>query len=280
MKAAPFDYTRVDSVRSCIRALDEAGGDAKIIAGGQSLAPVLAMRLARPSLVVDINRIPGLASITRTGDDTMSLGALVRHSDLVEQQVSPLLAEAARWIGHAAIRSRGTTGGSIAHADPAAELPVVASALEATVVVAGPNAQREVPSGDFFEGPLESALTENEMIVRVDLPIPETWGFAELSRRHGDFGLVTVVTALVRGEWRVSVGGVAGVPHRPEECEAVLNGGPPDERRAREAARAAAAGIQVASDLHASAAYRKAMVQEFAFRSITQALEHAMAGVS
>ena len=130
MKAAPFEYIRANSVGEAVRALADAGGDGKIIAGGQSLLPVLALRMARPRLLIDINRIPGMSTVTRV-DGGVRVGALVRHSRLVEQAQHPLLSEAVRWIGHTAIRSRGTSGGSIAHADPAAELPVVAAALDA-----------------------------------------------------------------------------------------------------------------------------------------------------
>lgn len=277
MKAAPFEYIRVGSVRECVDALIEAGGDGKILAGGQSLVPVLAMRLARPALLVDVNRIPGMSSLAGRDEDTVSVGALTRHADLVEQDVFPLLSAVSRLIGHAAIRSRGTFGGSIAHADPSGELPVVAAALEATVVVEGAAGRRQVVAADLFLGPFECDLADDEMIVRVDLPVPERWGFAELSRRHGDFGLVTAVTVQVQGRWRVAVGGVAGVPYRSAECEALLDDGPLDANRIREAARVAARGIAVSGDLHASADYRRAMTEEFTRRSIEQAVARSCA---
>jgi carbon-monoxide dehydrogenase medium subunit len=278
VKAAPFDYVRPPSVASAVHHLEEASGDGKIIAGGQSLAPVLAMRLARPQVLVDINRIPGLSTISRS-DDVLRIGALVRHHDLLEQHHSPLLAEAARWIGHAAIRSRGTTGGSIAHADPSAELPVVAAALDATIHAVGPGGRRTIAAVDLFEGALETSLEESEMIVGVDMPIPTTWGFAELSRRHGDFGLVTVVVAEVEGSWRVCVGGLAAVPFRARESESILDGGSVADGRVREAAQAAAAAITTSSDLHASADYRRAMAEEFTRRAIEQATAPSRAGV-
>ena len=134
MKPAPFEYTRASSVSDAVRCLEQADGDGKIIAGGQSLTPVLALRMARPALLVDINRIPGLSTIRQRDAHTLRIGSLVRHTQLIEQARHPLLAEAARWIGHTAIRSRGTFGGSIAHADPSAELPLVATALDATAV--------------------------------------------------------------------------------------------------------------------------------------------------
>lgn len=278
MKAAPFDYVRADSIAGCVRALAEADGDGKIIAGGQSLAPVLAMRLARPSLLVDINRIPGIANIERR-DDELKMGALVRHADLLEQQHSPLLAAAAKWIGHPAIRSRGTLGGSISHSDPSAEWPVVAAALEARLTIHGPSGSREATAGEFFLGPLEPDLRTDEVLVGIDMPIPEAWGFAELSRRHGDFGLVMAVTAQVRGSWRVAIGGIAGVPLRVPGAEALLNDSTsPDSVRA--ASKEAAAAVNPGDDLHASSRYRSAMVEEYTHRSITQALSRHPVGVS
>lgn len=272
MKPAPFDYLRAGSVAEAVQALADAGGDGKIIAGGQSLMPVLALRMARPKLLVDINRIPGLSTIVPAGD-TIRLGALVRHARLVRQTEHPLLAEAGRWIGHAAIRSRGTSGGSIAHADPAAELPVVAAALEATIHVAGPSGTRTVPAAEFFAGPLETTLTENEMITMIDVPVPQRWGFAEFSRRHGDFGLVTVVAAEVAGRWRLAVGGVGGVPVRPAGAEHLLNEGAPANR----VAAAAAAEIAPSTDIHGSAEFRRAMTDEFVRRALTSGTERAAA---
>jgi aerobic carbon-monoxide dehydrogenase medium subunit len=272
MKPAPFDYLRAPSVGEAVRALADADGEAKIIAGGQSLMPVLALRLARPGLLVDINRIPGLSTITPV-DGGIQVGALVRHARLAEQAAHPLLAEAARWIGHAAIRSRGTTGGSIAHADPAAELPVVATALDATIHIAGPDGPRAATAAELFAGSLETTLAEDEMITAVDFPVPQRWGFAELSRRHGDFGLVTVVAAEVAGRWRIAIGGVAGVPVRPAEAEHLLTEGAP----IGQVAAAAAAETNPPSDIHAPAGYRRAMTEEFVRRALAQHTEQAAA---
>lgn len=266
MKPAPFDYLRASSVDQAVQVLSDADGDGKILAGGQSLLPVLALRMARPRVLIDINTIPGLSTITPV-DSGIRLGALVRHARLIEQKSHPLLAEAAKWIGHTAIRSRGTSCGSIAHADPAAELPIVAAALEATIHIAGRAGRRTTSAADFFVGALETTLGEDEMITAVDMPMPTRWGFAEFSRRHGDFGLVTVVAAEVAGRWRLAIGGVASVPIRPIEAEHLLNEGAAADR----VAAAAAAGVAPSGDIHASVEYRTAMTEEFTRRALADA---------
>ncbi|HZR93017.1 MAG TPA: FAD binding domain-containing protein [Gaiellaceae bacterium] len=242
MKPAPFAYHLAASVDDAVRTLAEAGGDAKVIAGGQSLAPLLNLRLARPSLLVDVNRIAGLDGIDRHAA-SVRVGALVRHAALVRQDAHPLLAEAARFVGHPAIRTRGTLGGSLAHADPAAELPVVAVALGAVAHVQGPAGARTLPAGELFTGPLQTALRPDELIVAVDFPLPDTWGFAEFSRRHGDFALALAATARFGDETRIAVGGVAGTP--------LLLAG------ASELERAPAFG-----DVHGPAEYRRALAAE------------------
>jgi carbon-monoxide dehydrogenase medium subunit len=276
MKPAPFDYIAPSSIAEAVQAIRQSNGEGKVISGGQSLMPVLAMRLTRPSLLVDINRIPGLDYLV-LNDGVLHLGALVRHCDLVEQQAMPLLAEAASWIGHAAIRSRGTFGGSIAHADPSAELPVVATALEAVISVAGPDGSREIPSAEFFEGALETTIREDEIVIGAKMPIPTTWGFAELSRRHGDFGMITAVVVEVEGLWRVALGGIAAVAHRALESEKILNGGPLTAARVGEAAQAAGLGLEFSSDIHATASYRRAMTEEFTRRALAMAVRSAPA---
>lgn len=265
MKPGRFDYLRAGDVDEVVRALAGADGEGKILAGGQSLVPVLAMRLAQPALLVDVNRVPGLGEI-RTGDGVVHVGALVRHRALTEQAAHPLLAEAARWIGHAAIRSRGTVGGSLVHADPAAELPAVAVATGAVAHVTGPGGTRTVTADELFDGALQTSLADDEMLIGLDVPVPARWGFAEFARRHGDFALVTAVACEVDGVVRLVVGGVAGVPFRAAEAEAVLaGGGTPDA-----AADAAAAAVDPAADLHSSAGHRRALVAEMARRALHQ----------
>jgi aerobic carbon-monoxide dehydrogenase medium subunit len=218
VKPAPFDYHRAASVEDAVAALASTP-DAKAIAGGQSLAPLLNLRLARPSLLVDVARIPDLADVERDGA-RVRVGALVRHAALARQDAHPLLAEAARFIGHPAIRTRGTAGGSLAHADPAAELPVVALATGAVVHVSGAAGPRSLRADELFVGPLQTSLADDELITAVDFPLPDAWGFVELARRHGDFALVVVAAARFGGETRVAVGGVAPTPVLFDERDA------------------------------------------------------------
>ncbi len=266
MKAAPFEYVRAGSVDEVVTTLRWADGDGKILAGGQSLVPVLALRMARPAVLVDVNRVPGLVSVTPDGD-AVEVGALVRHSHLAVQDEHPLLAEAAGWIGHTAIRTRGTLGGSLAHADPSAELPAVAMALGATVTVVGVDGVRTVDAGDLFTGPLMTSLSDDEMITGVRFPRPVRWGFAELARRHGDFALVTAVVAqTVRGT-RVVLGGVSGVPRRLAGAERVLDAG----GSADDAADAVADEVEPTADLHGTVEYRRAMAVEMVRRALHRA---------
>jgi carbon-monoxide dehydrogenase medium subunit len=266
VKCAPFDYIRATSVAEAVTALAGCDGEGKILAGGQSLVPVMALRLARPSVLVDINQIPGIGSVHPTGG-AVEVGALTRHAALAAQTHHPLLAEAARWIGHAAIRTRGTAGGSIAHADPSAELPVAAVGTGATVHIAGPGGTRTSSADKLFIAPLMTSLADDEMITTISFPVPTRWGFAEFARRHGDFALVTAIATEIGGTPRVTLGGVAGTPVRAAEAEQVLAGG----GTARAAAAAAAAEISPASDLHGPAAFRRAITAEMVRRALGQA---------
>jgi carbon-monoxide dehydrogenase medium subunit len=266
VKPAPFDYVRVGSVEEAVRVLGEADGDGKVLAGGQSLVPVLALRMGRPSVLVDVNRVPGLDTV-RSERDHVRVGALVRHRQLAQQPHHPLLAEAARWIGHAAIRSRGTAGGSIAHADPSAELPVVAVGCDASVGVAGVSGSRTVPAEEFFLGPLMTALGDDEVLTEVVVPVPRRWGFAEFARRHGDFALVLAVVAEIDGRARIALGGVGGVPVRAHAGEQVLAAG----GSAIEAAAAAGEELEPTADLHGSAPFRRAVATEMIRRALAQA---------
>src|SRR2546423_14211675 len=226
MKPPPFEYSVAESVEAAAAALAEAGGEAKILAGGQSLVPMLNFRLLRPSILIDINRIPGLAYIEEERD-AIRVGALTRHHQLETSPVIaahlPVLRAAMVHVAHLAIRNRGTIGGSLTHADPAAELPMMALLLDATISVTSPKGKRTVAARDFFLGALSVALEADELVTETTFPKLPTntgWGFEEVSRRHGDFALAAVGVALTgaggkNAGARIGVGwpgGRAGAP--------------------------------------------------------------------
>ena len=199
MKPQPFAYVRPDSVTEAIEHLLSGDGDAKLIAGGQSLVPLLNLRMARPSTLVDIVRLPELGAIAREGDQLV-IGAAVRQRDVelspVVQAACPLLPLALRYVGHLQIRNLGTIGGSLAHADPAAELPCVAVALDAVLVAQGPDGTREVAAADFFLGPFTTALGPEEILTQVRFPVTGgVHAFVEFSRRGGDFAMTSVAAS-------------------------------------------------------------------------------------
>ena len=204
MKPPKFDYHAPASVDEALALLARYGGDAKILAGGQSLVPLLNFRLSRPAALIDLNRIPALAYI-RAENGEVRFGAMTRQrtiefSPVVAERV-PLLTEATRWVGHLPIRSRGTIGGSIAHADPSAEYPAVLAALEGSVVARGPKGGRVVAAGELFQSYLTTSLAAEEILVEVRIPaMPVGAGsaFEELARRHGDFALVGIAAVIAR----------------------------------------------------------------------------------
>lgn len=240
VKPAPFEYHRAQSLDDCLQLLAERAPDVKILAGGQSLVPLMNLRLARPEAVVDVNGLVDLAYRHRY-EDVVELGALMRHTDVAasEEVISsvPLLAEAARLIGYPAIRNRGTLGGSLAHADPAAELPCACVALGAEIVVRGPEGERRIPAAEFFLSHFTTALTPSEMIVALRVPVRqpgEGSAFEELARKTGDFAVVAVAAVLSLSGGAVdraalSVAGLAGRPTRLPEAEAALVGHQPSE---------------------------------------------------
>lgn len=283
MKPATFEYHRAYTVEEAVELLAELGEDAKVLAGGQSLAPMMNMRLARPTALVDINRVPGLDHITRQ-DDELRIGALTRHR-AVEVSRDPrvldgfsLLPRAARWIGHYPIRARGTVGGSIAHSDPTAEWCLLARLLDARIVVQGPAGQREVPAEEWFGGFLTTAAQPDEVVVETRFAHPRSRGaLTEYSRRRGDFAIAAVAVAfdLVDGRLRdvgVVLGGVAATPVRAAEAEQLLEGAPVDATSWPEVARAAAADLDPPSDLNGDGAYRRHLVQTLTQRALAEAL--------
>jgi 2-furoyl-CoA dehydrogenase FAD binding subunit len=276
MKAPPFGYVRPGSVAEAIEAVAR-DDDAKIIAGGQSLAPLLAMRLTRPSVLVDISRIAGLSYLRRDAD-ALRIGAAVRQRDLersAEAGAMPLIAMCLPYVGHREVRNRGTIGGSLCHADPAAELPAVAVALQATLLLQGPGGARTVSARDFFQGPFETALSADEVLTEIRVPVAgagDRFAFEEVARRHGDFALCGAAAA-VRVEngtvTRASLGllGVAGRPLAFDATGVLAAGASPREIGADIAGRLTPPG-----DLHASAGYRRRLAAVLVARCLTRAL--------
>ena len=286
MKPPLFEYHRAASIDEVVELLAEYADEAKVLAGGQSLVPLLSLRLARPAHLVDINRVAALATIENGNGLTM--GALVRHRAVERSDVvgtaNPLLAHAVRFIGHSAIRNRGTIGGSIAHADPAAELPAVLLALDGEIEARSVRGTRTIPASALFEGFLTTSLEPDELLTAVRVPAwPVGTGCSvqEFSRRSGDFAIVGVA-ATVRldgngnvGEARLAFSGVDQVPVRATAAESVLAGATPSDELWKSAAHAAATPLEPGSDIHGSAAYRKQLAAVLAERALKEA--HARA---
>lgn len=287
MKPPSFEYVAPRTLDEALEALATSNGEAKILAGGQSLIPLLNFRLARPRLLVDLNRIPELGYIDDR-DGGLAIGAMTRDAaverePLVRERM-PLLDEAIRWVGHAAIRARGTVGGNLAHADPAAELPAVAVCLGAELTIAGPRGRRTLAAEDFFQGYLTTALQPDEILVDVWLPAvaPSTGqAWLEFARRHGDFALVGVAVSLTLDRGEVSnacivLTGVGGKPVRARAAETVLVGGQIEDRMTP-AADAVRGAIDPDADIHASKEYRTHLAGVLTQRAIHTALERALA---
>ncbi|MBI2879900.1 MAG: xanthine dehydrogenase family protein subunit M [Candidatus Rokubacteria bacterium] len=281
-----FEYVAVGTVEEAVGLLAEHREEAKLLAGGQSLVPLLNYRLARPRLVVDINRLP-LDGI-RVTDGRLRLGALTRHATLEESpeiaRLCPVLAEAAGLIGNVRVRTLGTLGGSLAHAVPAAALPMVMVALVASLTLAGPRGRRTMAAGEFFTGYLTTALAHDELLAEVELPVTRGMGHAveEFARRAGDFAIVAV-TALVgldrRGrveEARLAFAGVGPTPVRVTAAEDLLRGQEPTADRLAEAARAAQEALDPESDAFVSAAYRRHLAGVLARRALGRAVARAV----
>ncbi|MDX6469568.1 MAG: aerobic carbon-monoxide dehydrogenase medium subunit [Gaiellaceae bacterium] len=283
MKPAPFDYLRPESLEEALEELSAAGEDAKVLAGGQSLVPVLNMRLLRPTTVVDLGRVPGLDRIeSRNG--IVGVGALVTQRTLEESPVArerlPLVAEALPHVGHFVTRNRGTIGGSIAHADAAAELPLCLTVLGGSVAVVGNGGWRDIPAAEFFVTHFTTTLAPGELVTETRWPAPEgPWGFAfeEFAQRRGDFALSAAAVALRVEDGRVAEArvGLASVTDRPTLIETELAGHALDATRAREAADFAAASIEVWDGLHASASYLRQLTRVCVERALLRAWENA-----
>ena len=283
MKPCAFEYFNPQSVPEAIELLDRYGDEAKIIAGGQSLVPMMNFRLARPEILIDINGIKELEYIKTEGDELV-IGALTRERDIEQSPLViekwPILSKAVSFIGHSAIRNRGTVGGSLVHADPSAEIPTSLCALNGKVKVMGPSGEKILEPEEFFLTYLTTSLEPSDLLVEVRIPaLPEKmgWSFSELSRRSGDFAIVAVGILLftetvgVCREARISMGGVAPTPVRAEEAEALLAGQKITEKLIAEAAQQAAEETDTDPDYHASAEYRKDMARVFVKRGLQEA---------
>ena len=288
MKPAPFDYQAPATLQAAISLLTSQP-EAMVIAGGQSLMPVLAFRLAAPKLLVDLRRIPELAEI-EVVDDGVHLGAMVRWCDIERDSrlaaAHPLLREATAHVGHYSIRNRGTVGGSLGHADPAAELAGVAVACDGEICLFGPAGSRSVRAGDFFTGPLSTLRRTGEIITGLRLPYwprDRRWAFREFARREGDFALAGVVLfydeddAGRAGNAHIGVIGACDRPHRLTKTETVLNGHAIDDDCVRIAAATAAEEVDPPDDIHADADYRRGLVGTLVERALRAATDRRIA---
>jgi aerobic carbon-monoxide dehydrogenase medium subunit len=283
----PFEYLAPASLDEALAILARYRDEAKVLAGGQSLLPILNYRLAKPAYVVDINGLP-LEGV-QPANGRLRLGALTRHATLAESpdvaHHCPIVREAARLIGNVRVRALGTLGGSLVHADPAAELPMVMLALDARFTLASTRGVRTVPAHSFFTGYLSTVLDADELLIEIDVPLTRGMGSAveEISRRAGDFAMVAVA-ALVRvdrrgrvDDARLALAGVGPTPARAPAAEEVLVGHEPTAERVARAAETARATVQPESDVFVSAAYRTMLSGVLVRRALTRAVGHALA---
>jgi aerobic carbon-monoxide dehydrogenase medium subunit len=289
VKPAPFDYHRPDTLDEALAIFAELGSDAKALAGGQSLVPAMNFRLARPEVLVDLNRLDPLAYIQETPDGGLRIGAMTRQRSVERSPLvagrAALLAEAMPWVAHPQIRNRGTVGGSLAHADPAAELPAVMVALDAQFVLRSGSATRTVPARDFFTGILSTVLKPEELLTEIHVPpCPSRMGtaFMELSRRQGDFALVGVAVAVVLAQGgecsaaRIVLLSVGDGPVLANGAMAALVGSVPTASRIEQAARLTAeSDIDPLGDIHASSSYRRQLAKVLVQRALPKAVERA-----
>jgi len=290
MKPSAFEYFNPQSVQEAIDLLKRYGEEDKIIAGGQSLVPMMNFRLARPEILIDINGIEELDYIKTEGDELV-IGALTRERDIEQSPLVlekwPFLSKAISFIGHSAIRNRGTIGGSLVHADPSAEIPTSLCALDGKIKVAGPSEEKILPPEEFFLTYLTTPMEPSHLQVEVRIPaLPQKtgWSFMELSRRSGDFAIVAVGVMLftedsgVCREARISMGGVAPTPIRAEEAEALLGGQKITDKLIAAAAREAAQATDTEPDYHASAEYRMDMARVFVRKGLQEAWNRVKGG--
>lgn len=271
MIPASFDYVRADSVDAALAALAEHGDEAKLLAGGHSLLPLMKLRLAAPSVLVDVGRLDDLRYINDAGDH-IAIGALTRHRDLEISTMlaadAPLLAHAAGHVGDPQVRHRGTIGGSLAHADPASDLPAVILAMGGTLVATGPNGSREIAASDFFTGFLESALAPDELLTEIRVPKLDTqgWSFQKFNRRAQDWAIVGVATVRANGSTGVALVNMGSTPLLASAVmDAVKSGA-----NAVDAAAFANEGTEAQSDINASSEYREHLARVLVRRSLEE----------
>ena len=287
MKPAPFAYRRPETIDEALALLAEHGDDTSVLAGGQSLVPVLSLRVARPSLVLDINRIAGLDTIERS-NGALAVGALVRQRAALESpsvtEDAPLLAAALPYVGYPETRNRGTVVGSLTHNDPAAEIPAVAVALDADVVLRSVEGERAVPASEYLVAPYLTSRRPNELVVALRLQVashPTGWGFAEVARRHHDFALAAAAAGIALApdgtvsDARIALAGVGATAFRVHAAEALLVGSVPEPELLAEAAVRAVEESDPPGDVLASAAYRRHVARVLVGRVLTQALDRA-----
>jgi CO/xanthine dehydrogenase FAD-binding subunit len=287
MKPPRFDYYDPATLDEAVALLRRFGEDAKLLAGGQSLVPVMNMRMARPGVLIDLNRVQELTGIREEGGE-LAIGAMTRHgaverSSLVEAR-QPLLTEAVRQIGHSQIRNRGTIGGSLVHADPSAELPAVLTALDGRVRLTGPDGTREVAAADFFLMYFMTAIRPDEILTEVRIPcLPDGagWSFTEVARRHGDFALAGVACTLeldpdgLIQACRLALTGVGLTPVRALEAEDRLAGVKPSPAAWALAAEAVRRAVEPESDVHGTAEYRRHLAGVLTERALARAVERS-----
>jgi carbon-monoxide dehydrogenase medium subunit len=282
MKPAKFEYVLPATVAAAVEALVASNGEGKVLAGGQSLMPLLNFRMARPAVLVDLNGIKGLSYIEDRGD-CIAIGALTRHSELEQSPLIaarlPVMAAAMRHVAHLAIRNRGTIGGSLSHADPAAELPMLSTFYDARIYVQGPAGRRTIPAEAFFVDALTNCLEPDEIVVEIEFPVlqHDGWAFEEVARRFGDFALASIAVAVRRGsgrlkDARVAVMGVADTPLRLREAEEELVAMELDDRMPERFSEIVVSKVSPNDDLHASAEYRRHLLAQLSKRALLTAL--------
>ncbi|MEH7253601.1 xanthine dehydrogenase family protein subunit M [Neobacillus niacini] len=287
MKPAVFDYLRPSTLNEALTFLDEYGYDAKLLAGGQSLIPMMNMRLARPRFLIDMNRIDELNYI-RIENERINIGGLTRHFSVemspIIEQFSPMLSEGMKLIGHSQIRSRGTIGGSIVHADPTAELPVMLTALEGTVTVVSSEGEREIEPDDLFLTYLTTTIEPNEILTKVSIPIIQArtgHSIEEFTLRKGDFAIVLAAASVTLDEEGaiekviLCIGGVDGIPVRLDDVTDLMVGLVPNEEMIDEVCSGIADLLEPEPDIHASADYRKELSVVMSARVLKKAIVRA-----